>query len=351
MTQADQDQADQRLRTVCLLILTLIAVGVALYLLRPVLLPFVLALFLTYCLTPVIEVQMHYLRMPRGVALVCTAILGLLILALFVLLVATTVASIADHSETYQQEFTQLTERISRALNLEKLDLHADVDLRRVFSIPQEEIHGLISSVLGEVTAVISNGVLVLIFMIFILLGRQAGPRDAAGLLGEIETQVKRYVVRMVLFSILTGVLVWLTLSVLGVEYAWVFGFLAFLLNFIPNVGAIIATLLPLPVILLSRELSITSQVLAVLLPGTIQFLIGLVQPKVMGGSLGLHPVTVLLALIFFGMIWGIVGAFLATPIAAVLKIVLERIPATRPLGALMEGDLEVLSRPRSSLA
>jgi AI-2 transport protein TqsA len=348
MTKAEQDQADRRLWTACLLILTAIAIGVALYLLRPVLLPFVLALFFTYCLTPVIEVQMRYLGIPRSVALVGTGVLGLLLIALFVLLVATTAVSIAEHFGSYQDEFTQLTEKIIQALSLEEVNARANVDLRRIFAIPKEDVRGLISSLLGEVTTIISNGVLVLIFMIFILLGRQAGPRHPTGLLGEIETRVKRYVVRMVLFSILTGVLVGLTLGVLGVEYAWVFGFLAFLLNFIPNVGAIIATLLPLPVVLLSPELSLTAQVLAIAIPGAIQFLIGIVQPKVMGGSLGLHPVTVLLALIFFGMIWGIVGAFLATPITAVLKIVLERTPATRPLAALMEGDLEVLSRPSS---
>jgi AI-2 transport protein TqsA len=345
MTEAEQDQADRRLRTVCLLILTTIAFGVALYLLRPVLLPFVLALFFTYSLTPVIEFQMRYLHMPRSVALVGTAVLGLLIIALFVLLVATTVASIAEHFGTYEAEFTQLTDRVSRALALERIRVPDDVDVCRLFSIPGDEVRSLISSLVGEITGIISNGVLVLIFMVFILLGRQAGPRDATGLLGEIETQVKRYVVRMTLFSVLTGVCVGATLKVLGVEYAWVFGFLAFLLNFIPNVGAIIATLLPLPVILLS-PLPVAVQVLAVVVPGAIQFGIGILQPKVMGGSLGLHPVTVLLALIFFGMIWGIVGAFLATPIAAVLKIVLERVPATRPLAALMEGDLEILSRP-----
>jgi AI-2 transport protein TqsA len=348
MTRTERDQADRRLWTACLLILTTIAIGVALYLLRPVLLPFVLALFFTYCLTPVIELQMRYLGIPRGVALVGTGILGLLLLALFVLLVATTAASIADNFGRYQDEFTRVTEKIIGALSLDKVDPHADVDIRRTLSVPKEDVHGLISSLVGEVTAIISNGVLVLIFMIFILLGRQAGPRHPTGLLGEVETRVKRYVVRMVLFSILTGVLVGLTLAVLGVEYAWVFGFLAFLLNFIPNVGAIIATLLPLPVVLLSPDLSLTAQVLAVAVPGTLQFLIGIVQPKVMGGSLGLHPVTVLMALIFFGMIWGIVGAFLATPITAALKIVLERIPATRPLAALMEGNLEMLSRPAS---
>jgi AI-2 transport protein TqsA len=81
-------------------------------------------------------------------------------------------------------------------------------------------------------------------------------------------------------------------------------------------------------------------------LPAAIQFVIGnLIQPRAQGASLELHPVVVLMALVFFGMIWGMVGAFLATPITAVIKIVLERIPVTQPLAAAMAGDLDVLLR------
>jgi AI-2 transport protein TqsA len=136
-------------------------------------------------------------------------------------------------------------------------------------------------------------------------------------------------------------------LALLNVEYAFLFGFLAFLLNFIPNIGSIIATLLPVPVVLLSPELSVTAKVLALALPAVFQFLLGnVVQPKIQGSMLELHPVAVLMALIFFGMIWGISGAFLAAPITAVIKIILERIPETRPMADLLAGNLDALNRP-----
>ena len=136
-----------------------------------------------------------------------------------------------------------------------------------------------------------------------------------------------------------------LTLAVLGVELAWVFGFLAFLLNLVPTVGAIIASLLPLPVILLSPEMSITAKALAIIIPAAIQFIIGsFVQPRVQGNALALHPVVVLLALMFFGMIWGVTGAFLAAPITGVIRIVCGKIPVTRPLADLLAGNLDVLS-------
>ena len=180
--------------------------------------------------------------------------------------------------------------------------------------------------------------------MIFILLGRTEGERSSSPLLDEIETRVKRYIGQTVFFSAFTGLVVAALLGVLGCEFAGVFGFLAFLLNFIPSVGAVIATLLPLPVILLSPDMTPTAKVLAMALPGGIQFAIGLIQPKVQGGALELHPVVVLMSLIFFGMIWGLVGAFLATPIAGVIKIIFERIEATRPLAAAMAGKLDLVS-------
>jgi AI-2 transport protein TqsA len=144
--------------------------------------------------------------------------------------------------------------------------------------------------------------------------------------------------------SVLTGLLVGASLSILGVQFAAVFGLLAMLLNFVPTIGGIVATLLPIPVILLSPEMSVTAKILAIAIPGGIQAAIGAVQPKIQGDALEIHPVAVLLALIFFGMIWGIAGAFVATPLIAVIKIILERLPATRSVAALLAGDLSMLS-------
>ena len=149
--------------------------------------------------------------------------------------------------------------------------------------------------------------------------------------------------------SALAGVLVGLTLYLLHVEFAFLFGFLAFALHFIPTIGSIIATVLPLPVVLMSDDLSLTAKVLALVIPGIIQFFIGnIMHPKIQGTALALHPVTILVSLIFFGMIWGVVGAFLAMPIAGVTKIILERFPSTRPIAALFEGDLGTVSQALS---
>ena len=81
--------------------------------------------------------------------------------------------------------------------------------------------------------------------------------------------------------------------------------------------------------------------VLVILIPGTIQMVLGnVIEPKVMGEGLNLHPVTILLALSFWGLIWGVVGMLLATPMTAVVRIVLMQFETLRPIGNLLAGHL-----------
>lgn len=129
----------------------------------------------------------------------------------------------------------------------------------------------------------------------------------------------------------------------LNVDLAMVFGVFHFFLNWIPHVGPIVATLLPLPVVLVSRDNSAVQVFLSLLFPGLAHFLLGhLLEPRLMGDSLDLHPITVLLCLIFWGMLWGIPGMVLAAPITAALKIMCESIEVTAPFALLLAGQIEV---------
>jgi AI-2 transport protein TqsA len=122
---------------------------------------------------------------------------------------------------------------------------------------------------------------------------------------------------------------------------AMLFGLLAFLLNFIPNVGPIVASLLPIPIAFAHFENNLWMVVPVVALPGTVHMTIGnFVEPKLMGRGLELHPVAVLLALALLGLLWGVIGMVLAVPIAAMVRIVLSRFTTTRALGELLAGQL-----------
>jgi AI-2 transport protein TqsA len=341
-----QSSNERDVQTVCLLILAVMAVGVGLFLLKALLLPFVLAVFFTYCLTPIIDLQTRRWGMPQGLAIVGAGVVGVLILVLLGYIVTVSVAQMYTMFTDYQQRLTELGQDVMARLPLSQwgIDPHRGTTL---LTLTEEDRRRLLTAVLSELSDHVSRGGLVIVFMIFLLLGRKKG-EVRSGILAEIETRVKRFVTRVVFFSALTGVLVWLALVIAGLSaaVALVFGFLAFLLNFIPSLGSVIATLLPIPVILLSPDLSVTQKVLAIVLPTAVQAGMGVLQPKYLGDSLGLHPVAVVMALIFFGMIWGTVGAFLAAPMMAVVKIILEKNSPTRPLADLLGGDLTALSGP-----
>ena len=127
--------------------------------------------------------------------------------------------------------------------------------------------------------------------LFFLLLGGTQKTGPSRGVLGEIELRVQRYIMAKTIVSAATGGVVGGILAFLGVDLALVFGLFAFLLNFIPSLGSIIATLLPLPVVLVDPASTLTTVGLVVLLPGISQFLIGsLIEPKVVGGTLNLSP-------------------------------------------------------------
>ncbi|MCP4569709.1 MAG: AI-2E family transporter [FCB group bacterium] len=338
----------QRIQTLCLIILAVVATGAALFWLKSVFIPFVLALFFTSCLSPVIDVQCRKLKLPRWLAVITTILLGLVILAFLGMLITSSAGEISEQSSIYKDRINELMNAVSAILPLQQLGIAPEQLSESILDIiPLDTVTGLLSSMLSGTMSVVSNGILVVIFMMFLIIGQKNSHPHAGGILSEVESRIKKYILNVTLVSGATGFLVGATLAILGVEFAWIFGLLAFLLNFIPNIGSIIATILPLPVALLNPELSILSKTLVIIIPGLIQFAMGnVVQPKIMGESLDLHPVVILQFLIFFGMIWGIVGMFLATPIAAVVKIVLSRFEYTAPIADVLAGRLDTLSSP-----
>jgi AI-2 transport protein TqsA len=344
---------EQRTQTLCLLVLSTIAVATALFWLRPVLIPFVLSLFFSLGLAPLVEAQTQWLRIPRGLALLSTLVLMSVALFLISGLVSSSVRELSANSAAYQEKISSMLERGREALTV-PLDLlgvdQADIQFDPASVIPADSVGRILAGTTQALVDLFSQGFIVLIFTFFLLAGGSSAAQDQKGVRSQIESRVKGYIVNQTLMSAATGVLVWLILAALGVDLALVFGLFTFLLNFIPNIGSIIAVLLPLPVVLFSPELSSTQAVLAIALPATVQFLIGnVLTPKIMGDALDLHPVTILLALMFWGALWGVVGMLLATPITAILKILMERFDVTEPLARVLAGRLDATEKQESA--
>lgn len=332
-------ELERRVQTISLVVLASIAGAAALHWLRPVMVPFVLAVFIALGLQMGVEVGMRRLRLPRSLALAATLGLALLFFAGVGVVVSASVRQITVNAPVYVEQMGQLLERVVVALPESVRELGLRSELRSLSEIPVSTVGGFLADTTNAVLNLLSKSFLVLIFVLFLVIG--AGPGRVPGTWGRLQLQVQRYLVQKAAISAATGVLVGLSLTLLGVPLAMAFGLLAFLLNFVPSVGSIVATLLPLPVVIVSPDISTGTAVAAIAVPGAIQVTIGnFIEPMLMGDALDLHPVTILISLIFWGMLWGVVGALLATPITAVLKLLLDRFEGSRPVAELLAGRL-----------
>ena len=140
----------------------------------------------------------------------------------------------------------------------------------------------------------------------------------------DITEQVQRYISTKFLISLLTGIIVGVTLWIFGIEFLIVWAVLTFLLNFIPNLGSVIAVILPTLMALVQSE-SFGYALLVAVVIIIVQNIIGnILEPKIVGDRLGLNPLVILLSLLLWGYVWGIVGMFLSVPLTAVIKIIIS---------------------------
>ena len=153
---------------------------------------------------------------------------------------------------------------------------------------------------------------------------KQSKEEKIEGTFKNITQQIQGYIAAKFLISLLTGSLVGVILWLFGVDFAIVWAVLTFLLNFIPNIGSVIAVILPALMTLVQFE-SFGYTLLVSLIIVAVQNIIGnIIEPKIMGNRLGLNPLVILLSLLVWGYIWGIMGMFLSVPLTAIVKIAIS---------------------------
>ena len=329
----------EMLRTAALLTLAGLAILGAMYLLADVLVPFAFAVFLSLLLNPIVDALVRRLRWPRGVAVGATFLVGAVLLAATLAALVPLVMGAADRLAAHLAEAGEPVDWVIEHAPFE-LSEAAEAELRAdAADWRWSRAVGALGAAGGGLMRLLSAAGLVAVFLLFLMLERGDRTVPPDSLRGQVERRIQGYIAVTFLISAATGVATGAILWVLGVRLAWVFGALAFVLNFIPNVGSVVATLLPVPMVLFVQDLPLWVQVLAILLPASVQFALGnVVAPKLLGDRLQLSPVAVLLGLIVLGAIWGLPGLVLSTPALATLKIAFERVPLLFPLASLLGG-------------
>ncbi|MDD5475393.1 MAG: AI-2E family transporter [Syntrophales bacterium] len=321
-------------------VIALVAIGFVLKVAQQVILPLVIAWLLTFVVGPVVN-TMTRRKIPLPIAILLVIILLFGVGYMGVVFLQGRVFSIMAEFPKYEERFGILTGEISRIANLKYNPLE-DYDWART-------IRDLLLRLSGSLFNILSNVVLIIIFLVFLLLGKpyskykllSAMSGDQAEqvnrIVSSISSDITRYLSAQVLISFATGFLVWASLSFIGVDFALTWGALAFVLNFIPTIGSIIASIPPVILALLQYYPTLWPAVVTLVVVTSIQMTIGnVIAPKIFGDRLNLSPVVILLSLLFWGWLWGIVGALLAIPIASAIKIVCENIHELRPLSVMM---------------
>ena len=239
------------------------------------------------------------------------------------------------------------------------------INLMQILSVPPEAVKnfnwmGILRDNAKNISSVIiamsSKFVMTFVFLMFMLIeapylddkiekafGHNA--KRVKKILSTISEQVSRYLGTLALISFATGICAWVVLEMFGVQLAAGWGVLTFLLNFIPTVGSIIATIPPVIMAIIQFSPGLFKPAMVLLSLAAIQITIGnIITPKVVGDRLGVSPVVILLSLLLWGMIWGIPGALLSTPIISIIKIVCENIPGMHSIAVLI-GSGEAVRR------
>lgn len=354
-----QHRLDERLRTLCLVVLALAVLAAAAHYLRTVLVRFVLALALYYLLTPCVDLVLALpavgvgrcrCRVPRGVAIVLVVGVGAGTLVLLGFVLAHAAGTFASHANEYKARLDEASARLlgaahavqgalgpaSAALGQGRVNdnLHEAVkEAVKALDVPK-----LITRLLGFTAHAAENGLYIVMFLAFLLAG---GRRADGAPRSRAESQIYTYIRGKVLICAVVGLLDGGCLWLAGVELWLVFGILAFWLSFIPNVGLLVAVALPMPLVLLEPAFTLPRAALAFLGPlGCGLAVKDVLEPLLIGRATSLQPVAVLLAVMCWGSVWGVTGMILAVPITAVARIHLAELdhPLSRYLAQLLSG-------------
>jgi len=331
-----------------MLVLTAVAVAAALYVLHSILIPFVLAAFIAVLFKPIVT-KLRSWGAPTWLGLIIVLILSGGAIYGVSAIVSLGIDSAIEKAPAYAEKVGRILGDVERSIGSytgQILGSGTKTKLSQLVSA--DRAITVATSWLGTAVSIMVDGAMVLLFLIFMVLGGEYFPvKMEAAFRGTrafplvdvyhtINSKVLSYLRVKTMFNILNGLVMFAVLTIFGVDFAPVIALLAFLFNYLPNIGSFITTAIPFLVATIQYEdLGLSLLLVGILV--VLQNIVGnVLEPRAMGQSLDLSPVAVLFSLVFWGWMWGIVGMILSVPILAILKAVMEHFPTTRPIAILI---------------
>ena len=322
-----------------------------LYIGKDLLLPLVIAIALWYLIFTLgnafARVSVGQFQFPKSVCLMASFFTFIGLAWLVINFLSSTVDDVLEIAPVYQQNLNARLESLA-FVDIGEFEGQSFGQLLSSWI----DIPAYARSIASSLTSILASGGLILIYLGFLFLEQghfnkkiaalvsdREREEDINKLLHRIRDDIQKYVIIKVFTSSLTGILSYVFLRFMEVDFAGVWGLIIFLLNFIPTVGSIVATIFPA---LIAFAQSDGYSLFFIVLSGVglIQICIGnVLEPRLTGSSFNLSPIVILLNLALWGYIWDIPGMFLCVPFLIIITIILSHFPQTRPIAVVLSSD------------
>lgn len=303
--------------------------------------PLVLAMMIWYFIYAMKDygrrVRIRNRRLPEWLLTTLAFVLIILIIYVVIGIVTHNLELIIQRSQVYIANSRELFESI------QTIDRFGDIQARLIERLEEFDFRPLLTRLLNGLSGLAGNIVLIIIYAGFLIAEQRTFKRKLTlvannserasqffAILRKVNDAVQNYVVVKSQMSLLTGLLSYFILLLFNVDFPVLWAFLIFLLNFIPYIGSVVASLLPAAFAVFQFH-SFSMFFWILLTVGTVQVVVGnVVEPRVMGRTLNLSPLGTLLALAFWGLIWGILGMIISVPLTSIIVIIASHIPTMR---------------------
>lgn len=263
-------------------------------------------------------------------------------------LITSSIDSLMKSYESYKVNINSLLDKVNESFN---------INLQEQFNTAQSgfDYGDILGNIAGSISGVLGDAIIILVYAAF-MFSEEASFKNkltkmftnadeesrVMKILNRISSSFGDYIRLKTYVSILTGVVGYIFLAIMGVDSPFFWALLMFLLNYIPTIGSLVATVFP-AVFSLMQFGEFTPFFIILIGLGVIEWIIGnVVEPKLMGNSLNLSPLVTILALIVWGQIWGITGMLLSTPITVVMVIVFSQFASTKRVAIMLSQNGEI---------
>jgi AI-2 transport protein TqsA len=315
-----------------------------------------MALFISIILSqPIFWLQKK--KVPQGLAITIVFVLVTGIFLGFGEIIATSFSSFSEDEVKYQENLSEMGDSALHFLENNGIQIPTN---KMTDLFEPSRIMSFTAAFLGQLGGFMGNSLTIFFLALFLLLESASipvktmlitkGNAKSLAFFRIIGDNIRHYLSIKTVTSLMTGALIWIGLSILGLDYAIIWALIAFLLNYIPNIGSIIAAVPAMAFALV--QLGFGGAIWTTVIFVAINMIIGnAVEPKIMGKGLGLSTFIVFLSLLFWGFVLGTVGMFLSVPLTMAIKIMLEQDENTKWMAIVLgsEGEAQTILDTKTS--